>query len=347
MKYLNRDKNGTNPEHRSGLLATCSSDLTRGYAASGARKKIRGCIYARFSTRFQHSIADQVRTCLDWAAKNDVEIDEQHHIYSDEGQSGKKRRRAGLMAMMAALEAGELDVVITVATNRLHRKVHMALQFVEESIVEKRRRCVFVHQNIDTQNTQSWKQLLCVFAVLDEFQVTMSAGHIRSAQEGLLLGGFVHGTVTYGFKGIVVEGPATKLGKPRQKWAIDTVAAVWIKRIFEWFDHDHLDYHEIARRLRRENAPPPTRAEKWSWLIVRRVLKNRRYIGDWSYGVNDTIWQSQADYGRRFPRAEPRLKHQDDSLASLMMLPLTALRSGWPSGPNAKGASAVIGTATL
>src|SRR5262249_59306970 len=43
------------------LLAEAHAKLPR------RRAKGFGCIYARFSTRFQHSIADQVRACLEVA----------------------------------------------------------------------------------------------------------------------------------------------------------------------------------------------------------------------------------------------------------------------------------------
>ncbi|HSH93243.1 MAG TPA: recombinase family protein [Roseimicrobium sp.] len=85
----------------------------------GRRKKLRGCIYARFSTRFQHSIDDQLRACREWADKNNVTVLDRH-VFSDAGETGKKSRRPGHQAMLAALAAGEIDVVITFSTNRLH-----------------------------------------------------------------------------------------------------------------------------------------------------------------------------------------------------------------------------------
>jgi Resolvase, N terminal domain len=182
------------------------------------------------------------------------------HIFTDAAISGKKRQRAGLEAMLRALDADEIDVVITLSTNRLHRKIHLALKFVEEEIIEKKRRCVFVLQNIDTANTESWKQLVFVFAMVDEVQVTNSAGHIRAAHVGLLLSDCVHGSVPYGYTGIDVEGPRTKRDKPRQKLVIEPRAAEAVKLIFSSFIDEGLDYHEIARQLRKENAPPPARA---------------------------------------------------------------------------------------
>ena len=216
--------------------------------------------------------------------------------------------------MFAALDRNEFDVVITFATNRLARKVYRALQFVEEQIVEKRRRCVFVAQRIDTENKELWKALLYVHAMLDEVQVSNSTAHIQAAHEGLLLQGFVHGTVTFGYEGVPIDGPLTRLGRPRRKTTIEPVAAGWVKQIFAWYINDQLDYHEIARRLRKASAPHPPKVSRWTWLAVRHVLKNPRYTGAWDYGVTETVWQSAADYGRQFKRQEPRLRRHDEAL---------------------------------
>jgi site-specific DNA recombinase len=278
-----------------------------------ARKKRRGCIYARFSTRFQASIEDQVRSCREWAERNNVEIDDVH-VYSDAAKTGKARRRKGLQSMLAALDRGEIDVVITFATNRLNRKIHLALQFVEGEIVEKRRRCVFVAQNIDTANTQFWKQLLYVFAMLDEFQVQMSAAHIRAAHIGLLLKRWVHSTLTFGYTGVPIPGDLTRQGKPRRRWEVDEEAKKWVVKAFHWYVHEREGFSDIARRLRKAGAPPPPKVSRWTGKAVRYLLMNRRYVGDWSYGWKETVWQSEADYGRQFQKDKPTHEHREEHL---------------------------------
>jgi hypothetical protein len=47
---------------------------------------------------------------------------------------------------------------------------------------------------------------------------------------------------------------------------------------------------------------------------VKHALRNRRYLGDWSYGRTETVWQSKADYGRQFQRERPLREHRDESL---------------------------------
>lgn len=120
-----------------------------------ARTKLRGTIYARFLSRFQKSTADQLRECHEWAAKNNVDISEAH-IFINEGISGRKLGRPGFQALLKAIDNDEIDIVLTFATNRIARKMYMALQFVEEYIVERQKRVVFVAQKIDINDKYVW-----------------------------------------------------------------------------------------------------------------------------------------------------------------------------------------------
>lgn len=278
------------------------------------RKRVRGCIYARFSTRFQQSLDDQVRACREWAERHDVEVADDH-VFTDAAASGKRRRRPGLDAMKAALERGTAQVVITYATNRLHRKIHLALKFVEEVIVERRRRCVFVAQDIDTANEQFWKQLIYVFAMLDEFGIMMTAGHVREAHVGLLQRRLVHGTLTYGYAGTPAgTGETTRRGRPRRHLAVDEAARPWVTRVFEWYVHERRPFAWIARELRRRGAPPPPKVPTWSGRAVKYLLMNRRYVGDWSYGWRETVWQSKGDYPRQYLKEIPTHAHSAEHL---------------------------------
>ena len=82
---------------------------------SGGHK--RGAIYARYSSRFQHSTKDQIRECREWAEQNRIEVLD-CHVYMDKRQTGRKNR-AGFQAMMAAVAADEVDVVVIFTTSRL------------------------------------------------------------------------------------------------------------------------------------------------------------------------------------------------------------------------------------
>ena len=82
----------------------------------------------------------------------------------------------------------------------MYRKTYQSLAFVEEEIVDRGKRAVFVRSGpLDTDETDHWRQLLQMYALIDEFVVQMTAEHVRAAHEGLLLQLWVFGTVTFGY----------------------------------------------------------------------------------------------------------------------------------------------------
>ncbi|MFT3787321.1 MAG: ATP-binding protein [Tepidisphaeraceae bacterium] len=88
----------------------------------------------------------------------------------------------------------------------------------------------------------------------------------------------------------------------------------WVERIFLWFTRDKLGYRPIAQRLKKEGAPISLRANRWNARVVRALLANRRYLGDWSYGRMQSVWQSKADYSRRIARQAPLREYQNERL---------------------------------
>lgn len=235
-------------------------------------------------------------------------------MFDDAGVTGRTHRREGLQKMLACLDCGEVDVVIALTTNRLARKVHVALRFVEEQIVEKRRRAVFVTQNIDTANTKSWRQLLHLHAMTDEMQAEMTAGHVKAAHVGLMRQGKVWGTMAFGYRGSAIDGTETRRGKRQRRVEVDPELAQVVREVYNWFTEEELTFQAIARRLRERGVAPPPKVSRWTWRAVRRVLSNRRYIGDWSYGRTETVWQSSAGYGRQLELPAPQQEHREERL---------------------------------
>ena len=270
----------------------------------GRRK--RGAIYARFSSKYQHSTEQQVQKCLQWAEANGVEVDDAH-IFVDEGKSGRSRRRRGYERLQHSIQNREVDVIIVFATSRLSRKTYRALMFVEEEIIDRRLRCVFVSSHVDTDDKERWRTLMQTYAGMDEIVLQITASHVRAAHESQLRAGLVFNTLTYGYTGIPIEGRLTKLGRPLRRLAIDEEAAAWVRKIFVWFVVQDLSISEIVRRLNAEHVPLPVTAHKrrFSYGIVRRILENPRYRGQWPYGETEVVWQNKADYARQFKRDEP------------------------------------------
>lgn len=275
-----------------------------------------GAIYARYSTRHQDSVADQVRTLLADAVQKRVFVPLEH-VYYDMGVRGVKDSRDGLDALRRCLRAKAARVVFFFSTNRLFRKTHRALQFVEEEIVEQGARAVFVKSGVDTANGKRWRALYGMHAAMDEFAVGMYADHIRAAQEGLLEKGQVFGTVPFGYRGEPVPGELTRRGRPRKRLVVDPAEAEWVRRMFDWYVSDRLTITAIARRLDADpTVPPPPRSpdRRWTRLAVRWILQNTRYRGLWRYGVNENVWVSSKDYSRQVARDQPLKEVQVEEL---------------------------------
>src|SRR5262249_46230510 len=85
-----------------------------------------GAAYARFSSRFQDSVADQVRAILEDAFRKRVFIPLEY-VFFDLGIRGAKADRPGLNGLRACLAAGAVRVVLFFSTNRLFRKTYRSL----------------------------------------------------------------------------------------------------------------------------------------------------------------------------------------------------------------------------
>ncbi len=81
---------------------------------------IRAAIYARYSSEHQReaSISDQVRLCEERIAREGWS---RAGIFQDAGVSGATPLRPGYQALLAAARAGEVEVVVAEALDRLSR----------------------------------------------------------------------------------------------------------------------------------------------------------------------------------------------------------------------------------
>jgi site-specific DNA recombinase len=266
-----------------------------------------GGIYARYSTQFQDSIVDQVRSLLEFAVRNRIFVPREF-IFVDLAEKGGKERRPGLIQLREALAGCKFKTLLVFSTNRFFRKAYKSIKLVEEEIVERGLRCVFVKSGIDTGDKDRWRLHLQMLSGLDEAYSTIYAESIRESHVGLASQMLVHGTLAVGYRGEPIPGQFTKRRRPRCIVAIDEAAAPYVRQVFTWFAIDLLHIDEIVRRLNDDpEAPRPPKSEddRWSHKAVLHLLKNPRYIGIWDYGKTESRWISSADYSRQFPREKP------------------------------------------
>lgn len=271
------------------------------------RAKSIGAVYARYSTRFQDSIGDQVRVILEEATKLQIHVPSEL-IFFDLAVRGMKKNRQGLGALEAALRDRKAQVLLLFSTSRLFRKQYRTLEFVDRVHKGWGMRCIFTKSGVDTDDKKRWETILGTQSLIDQFVVSMYSDNIRAAHEGLLEKRLVFGTLSFGYKGEPIEGELTNRGKPRCRIAIDDETAPIVQQIFKWYTEERLPVTEIIRRLNDDpDVPLPPRCVNYEWtrLSVELILKNTRYRGLWRYGVTEAIYQPDGDYIRQKPRKEP------------------------------------------
>ncbi len=266
-----------------------------------------GAIYARFSTRFQDSIGDQVRTILEEATRLKIHVPREL-VFFDLAVSGVKKNREGLENLESALKAKKAQVLMLFSTSRLFRKTYRTLAFVDQVHKGLGMRCIFVKSGVDTDDKKRWETILATQAMMDQFVVSMYVENIHAAHEGLLEKQLVFGTISYGYKGQPLEGELTARGKTRSRIVLDDVTAPIVQQVFQWFVNDALPITEIIRRLNDDPdvpLPPKCASGEWTRLAVKGLLKNPRYVGQWQYGAKESVYQPEADYVRQKTRSQP------------------------------------------
>ena len=169
-------------------------------------------------------------------------------------------------------------VLLALTTNRLHRKLHRALQFVEEELVERGRRS-------DLRRIRDRYRRRRASALANEFSRDDGrVRHLRSmpatsaqAHEGLFERGLVCGTITFGYRGEPIPGEFTEQKGPRRRLVATRRPAPRVLQIFRWFVEDRVTIAGIVRRLNgdsRVQLPPRCMSGRWSRRAVRLLLSN-------------------------------------------------------------------------
>lgn len=234
-------------------------------------------IYARVSTEEQakhgFSIAAQIRECAKLAGEG------QWQVFADEGISGETLNRPALEKLRQSIEAGEIREVICLDPDRLSRKLLHQLLLTEEWD-RHGVRLVFVHGSY--AKTPEGNLFYALRGAISEFEKAkinerMCRGRREKARQGRVLRDFrIFG---YDFD------PRT------EQLIINEEEAAVVRQIFSWFLHPPPGMRGIAgiaRALTRAQVPTKRGAAKWHRQVVRQILSNRTYIGEFYQNKWDT-----------------------------------------------------------
>lgn len=241
-------------------------------------------IYARVSTEEQakhgFSLQEQVRQGRLKAGTNEV------LEYVDEGYSGEFLDRPALTKLREDIQQGLIQKVICLDPDRLSRKLMNQLIISEE--IEKRAELLFV--NGEYQKTPEGMLFYQMRGAIAEFEKAkinerMSRGRKEKARQGKVLRDFK----IYGYD----------YDKETENLTINEDEARGVKLIFHLFTAPNTiakGINGIAKYLTEQGIPTKRGAPQWHRQVVRQILMNRAYIGEFY----QNRWNTEGMLANRF-----------------------------------------------
>lgn len=263
-------------------------------------KQWKAADYARISREDgdkeeSDSIGTQFDIIDDYIAHNDdiTFIDR----YSDDGWSGTNFDRPDFMRLMEDIKKGKINCVIVKDLSRLGRNYILVGQYLEMIFPMLNIRFISVNDRIDSiKDPASINNALVSFknVMNDEYCRDISNKVRSTLDRKRSKGEFIGSFASYGY----MKDP-----DDHHHLIVDPVAAEVVKNIFDWFLQG-MSILGIAKRLNHMGIPNPSAYKRqcglnykhpagqldsaWPDSSVKRVLKNRLYVGDMVQNKNRT-----------------------------------------------------------
>ena len=263
--------------------------------------QMRALVYARFSSGLQNpaSARDQERACRE---RIETEGWKLVRVHKDEAISGAVFDRPGLNGLIADLEAGLADVIVTESLDRLSRDLGDTALIYKKAVYAGAR-ILSLTEGVITDLHVGLK------GTLSAMYRTDLAEKVRRGQAGRVLSGRNAGGMAYGYHKV---SRFDDRGEPiRGLRAINEEEAAVVRRIVREFISGRSPL-EIARRLNDEGIPSPTNG-KWSVSAINGdrvrgngILRNDLYAGRQVYNKTRRVYDP--DTRMRRVRSNPQEK---------------------------------------
>ena len=201
--------------------------------------------------------------------------------YVDDGVSGTSFDRPAFNRMIADIEIGKINMVITKDLSRLGRNYVQSGLYIENYFPEHEVRFVAILDNIDTAYDNSNNDIAPFKSILNEMYAKDTSKKINSVLQAKRNNGEYLGTAPYGYK----KDPENKY-----HLVIDEEAANVVKLIYEKYLAG-FGTMQIADYLSKKKIPIPSDYNKrnrgaksltyglWQQSTVRFILSNEIYTG--------------------------------------------------------------------
>jgi site-specific DNA recombinase len=265
--------------------------------------------YGRFSTDMQDetTIESQQESCRHEAIRHGQPIDPRLE-YVDRAVSGTKLSREGLNRLLEDAEAGRFNRLYFYSLSRLARESIIGLPILKRLVYVYKIRIVSVTEGIDSER-EGWDQLAQMCLMQHERYVKELSNNTLRGQKSNVKNRYSNGDYCFGYTSVPVPGSDDsrrgRNARPRMMYAIDAVSSDWVRRIFRWFVHERRSIRWITKELNRLGAPKDHRSQttKWHHNYVARLLANRKYIGDWSWGTMKNVRDPETGVIHQEPRS--------------------------------------------
>lgn len=291
-------------------------------------KKLRVAAYCRVSTDKDdqaNSLASQRRYFKEYitAHKDWILVG----IYYDEGISGTQtKNRAGFNAMIEAALRGEIDLILTKEVCRFARNTVDTLSYTRK-LKDAGVGVLFTIDNIDTRDCDGELRLTIMASIAQE-ESRKTSERVKWGQKRRMEQGVVFGRDLMGY--YVKDG----------ELVINEEEVPVVRAIFHKYTDEGKGTHVIARELEEEGLRPK-RVKHWSNIVILRVLRNEKYVGDlcqkktitpnylthakkYNHGeeemvylqnhhqpiISRELWErTQSELQKKSPTSEQRMKH--------------------------------------
>ncbi len=224
--------------------------------------------YARVSTEEQAreglSIEGQIESIKKYCAlyNNEYDID----FYIDEGFTGRNMHRKNLKLMLNRIH--DYDQLIVWKLDRLSRSLSDSVLIIDD-IIEKDVALISIEEKIDcgTPTGRAFINIIMTFAQLEveSISVRTKLGLLQKARNGC----YPFSVLPYGY-----------LLNSERKLVPDESKKQLIKEIYQKYFKERKNPNKLCYEL---NEKYPDYTLKKLEKIVHRVLKNRIYVGEFSY----------------------------------------------------------------
>ncbi|MCM1148950.1 MAG: recombinase family protein [Butyricicoccus sp.] len=220
------------------------------------------------------------------------EFVQQHRLsaygtYIDDGWSGTNFERPNFQRMIADIEAGKVNMVITKDLSRLGRDYILTGHYMERFFPEHRVRYISLLDGIDTGVDSTANDITPFRAIMNDMYAKDISKKISSVKHDKQRKGlFIGGKPVYGYKMHPTE---------KNRIVVDEDAASIVRRIFG-MALEGMSCRKIAARLNEEGIPTPAvycgwdmgrkgpYAGLWSSERISDMLQNETYIGNMVQG---------------------------------------------------------------